>query len=223
MINTALIIKSLPLLLRGAGVSLFISITSLTIGLVLGTILALLIHYSSGVIKRITQALVLVLRGTPMLVQIVLFFYMLPLIGISLPALWCAIVAIGVVSSAYICEIVRAGIQSVSRQQIEAAQTLGLSRSDTIRFIVLPQAFKTILPSLGNEAITLIKDSSLASLIGVHELYKEAQTIMNITYDFVTMLTAVAVLYLAMTSIAAFVLHRLELWMIPHAADTESH
>lgn len=162
---------------------------------------------------------VIIIRGTPMLIQILCAFWLLPQIGIHIPALWTAIIAIGLNSAAYISQVMRSGIASVGRGQIEAAKVLGFSTQDTIRYIVLPQALRTTLPALGNELVTLIKDSALASLIGVAELTKQANFIKSKTFDAITVYFAVAILYLILTSTVSFFVARLEKRMNIHAQD----
>lgn len=188
-------------LLRGATVSLQITSLSLLIGMVGGTMLALIFLYGNRFLRVLAHLYVTIVRGTPMLVQVVTLYYILPSVGIMLPAFWAAVVAIGFNSAAYVSQIVRAGILAVGRGQIEAARTLGFSRRQIIRYIILPQAFRAIFPALGNEWVTLIKDSSLASVIGVSELTHQGAIIMSRTYDAITTYAGVALIYLVMTSL----------------------
>lgn len=199
-----------PDLMHGALLSLEIALIAVLIGIVGGTLLALLLLYGNALIRALANSYVTIIRGTPMLVQMVALFFILPYAGIFIPAFWCAVLAIGLNSVAYISQTVRAGIQAVGRGQIEAAQTLGFSRGQIIKLIVLPQALQTVLPALGNECITLIKDSSLASVIGVAELSHQGSLIMSKTYDALFSYAAVAAVYLLMTSCASALLHILE-------------
>ena len=220
MINISLIQQSLPALARGALITLQIASTAAFIGLILGTILALAQRTKKNIIIRwLVTAYITIIRGTPMLIQITFAFFLLPKIGISLPAVWVAIIAIGLNSAAYISQIIKAGIASVGRGQIEAAHVLGLSRLQMTRFIILPQAFRIVIPALGNELITLIKDSSLASVIGVTELYKEGSIIRSFTYDVITTYTAVALTYLIMTTTLSLVINHLEQRMNKHVRN----
>jgi His/Glu/Gln/Arg/opine family amino acid ABC transporter permease subunit len=209
MIDFTLILDSLPALLKGAAISLQIASLSASIGLSLGLFLGI-VESRQTYLSLFVRVFVTLFRGTPMLVQILFVFYVLPQFGIAIAPFWAASLAIGLNSSAYISQIVRAGIQAVPKGQIEAAQTLGLSATMTMRAIVLPQAFRIALPTLGNELITLLKDSSLASIIGVMELSKSASIIRSYTYDAFSVLFAIALIYLLMTFTISVVIRKLE-------------
>jgi len=210
MINLILLKNSMGSLLQGAGLSIIIAFFALGIGTIGGTLLSLLLLYGNKGLRIAAQAYVTVIRGTPMLVQIMALFFVLPYFGVMLPGTISAIIAIGMNSIAYISQIVRAGIQAVGRGQIEAARVLGFSQLQITRLIVLPQAFKTVFPALGNECVTLIKDSSLASVIGVAELTHQGSIIMSRTYDALTAYMGVALIYLMITSCVALLLHFME-------------
>lgn len=210
MIDFTLIQESLPQLLKGVSLSLQITSIAAVIGFTLGTVLAFLGQSNSQVVRGCTFSYVTLFRGTPMLVQILFVYYVLPQFHIIIEPLWAASIAIGLNSSAYISQIIHAGIQGVPLGQIEAAKTLGLSTFQTMQGIVFPQAFRLVLPALGNELITLIKDSSLASIIGVMELSKEASIIRSRTYDAYSILLAVSVIYLMLTSIASLLIRKLQ-------------
>lgn len=210
MINFLTLQTSLPSLLLGATNSLKIALCSLIIGITGGTVLALILLYGNRSAKILGNIYITIIRGTPMLVQLITLYYVLPSFGMMISAVWAAILAIGLNSMAYISQIIQAGIQAVGRGQIEAAQTLGFTRMQAVRFIVLPQAFRTVFPALGNECITLIKDSSLASVIGVAELTHQGSIIMSRTYDALTIYAGVALIYLIMTSVASLGLYFLE-------------
>jgi His/Glu/Gln/Arg/opine family amino acid ABC transporter permease subunit len=210
MINISLIQEALPHLLRGSAMSIFIASVSLLIGIVSGTLWAILQTRGGRVTSFLVTLYITIVRGTPMLIQIVCMYYVLSMAGFMLSATVAAILAIGMNSGAYISQIVRAGIHAVPKGQIEAAYTLGIKQTDTMRFIVLPQALRVVFPALANEAITLIKDSSLASLIGVVELYKEGQTIISQTYDALSIYVVVAALYLIMTTSLSYYANYIE-------------
>lgn len=204
MIDFKLIENSLPNLLRGTGITLQITFIAAFIGLVLGTIFAAAEGSKSRILRFAIATYVTLFRGTPMLVQILFVYYVLPEFGVLIAPFWAASVAIGLNSGAYISQIIRSGISAVSIGQIEAAQTLGFTRFQTLRYIVFPQAFRVSLPSLGNELITLVKDSSLASIIGVMELSKEGSLIRSRTYDAFSILLAVSLIYLLLTATLGF-------------------
>lgn len=217
IIDIALIQASLPRLLHGALVTIALASCSLAIGFTGGTVLALLQTGTNRLIKGLITAYVTIIRGTPMLIQIAFLYYLLPLLGIHISAFFSAVIAIGLNSCAYISQIIKSGIISINKGQIEAAKTLGISRRDTIRYIILPQALRVVLPALGNESITLIKDSSLASTIGVVELYKEGQIITSQTYDALSVFCALALGYLAITSLLSYVFSHIEKRLNRHA------
>jgi arginine/lysine/histidine transport system permease protein len=217
MIDLQLIIDYFPVLLDGLLVTLEIAGAACCIGLILGIILALMQTSNNKLFRMIVSVYVLIIRGTPMLIQIVFANLFFPQIGIS--PLWTAIIAIGLNSAAYISQVMRSGIASVGIGQMEAAKVLGFSAADTIRYIVLPQALRTTLPALGNEFVTLIKDSALASLIGVAELTKQGNYIKSRTFDAITVYCAVAILYLILTSTVTFIVGRLEKRMNIHAKN----
>lgn len=210
MIDFDLIWQSLPHLLHGALLSLSIAVVAAVLGLVLGTVLAFAEASHNRALRYLVFAYVTLLRGTPMLIQILFVFYVMPQFGVTIDPFWAASIAIGINSSAYISQTVRAGVGAVPHGQIEAAYALGFSRLETMRYIVFPQAFRFALPSLCNELITLVKDSSLASIIGVMELTKEASIIRSRTYDAFSILLAVALIYLIITATLSFCARKLE-------------
>ncbi len=210
MIDIQLIIDSLPLLLQGVLVTLQIAGIGCGVGLSLGTLLALIQTSHIKLLRGLVTLYVTIIRGTPMLIQILCAFYILPQFGISIPAIWTAIIAISLNSAAYISQIIKAGIASIDIGQVEAGRVLGLTPPQIARYIVLPQAFRVVLPALGNEFITLVKDSSLASIIGVAELSKQGRLITSRTYDAITVFFAVAVLYLLITSTISLIISKLE-------------
>lgn len=199
MIDFNLIWDSLPSLLQGTTISLQITLIAACIGLTLGSTLGILETTSSRFFRCLIGIYVTLFRGTPMLVQILFVYYVLPQFGILIAPFWAASLAIGLNSSAYISQIIRAGIKAVPKGQVEAAYTLGLTPFKTMRYVVFPQAWRITLPALGNELITLIKDSSLASIIGVMELSKEASIIRSRTYDAFSILLAISIIYLILT------------------------
>jgi His/Glu/Gln/Arg/opine family amino acid ABC transporter permease subunit len=209
----------LPVLLQGLVVTLQIAAIGCLIGFVFGTILALMQTSRNKLLRIFVTSYVVIIRGTPMLIQIFCAYFLLPQIGIHIAAFWTAILAIGLNSAAYISQIIRSGISAIGIGQFEAAKVLGFSTSDTIRYIVLPQALRTTLPALGNEFVTLIKDSALASLIGVSELTKQANFVKSKTFDAITVYFAVAILYLILTSTVSFFIARLEKRMNYNAQD----
>lgn len=217
MIDLAFFQETGQSLLHGAGVSLQIAGIACLIGFTLGILLALAQTGSRKFLNMLATVFVTIIRGTPMLVQIMIVFYILPQLGIFLSAYWSAIVAIGLNSGAYLSQTIRAGILSIGKGQWEAAQVLGFTRGQTLRYIIFPQALRVILPAIGNELITLLKDSSLASTIGVVELVKEGSLIVSRTYKVIPVYCMIALIYLAMTTVLSVFLGFAEKRMNKHA------
>lgn len=195
-----LIQRALPILLMGAGVTIEITAFSVAIGFFIGLFVGIA-RISQFKILRIMAAVYAdCIRGTPLLVQIFLIYFALPMaIGQRVEPFIAAVAACGINSGAYVSEIFRAGIQAIDVGQMEAGRLLGLTWWQTMRFIILPQAFKNILPPLGNEFIAMLKDSSLVSVIGFEELTRRGQLIIAQTYGSFEIWMTVAVLYLIMT------------------------
>ena len=195
-----LIQRALPILLMGAGVTIEITAFSVAIGFFIGLFVGIA-RISQFKILRIMAAVYAdCIRGTPLLVQIFLIYFALPMaIGQRVEPFIAAVAAWGINSGAYVSEIFRAGIQAIDVGQMEAGRSLGLTWWQTMRFIILPQAFKNILPPLGNEFIAMLKDSSLVSVIGFEELTRRGQLIIAQTYGSFEIWMTVAVLYLIMT------------------------
>ena len=219
MIDFATIATYWPQLLRGTLVTLQIAALGCVLGILLGTLLGLLQAGKNKYIRILIAVYATLLRGTPMLIQIAFIVFVLPQFGIRIPDFWGATLAIGLNSSAYVSQIIRSGIMSIGQGQFEAAQVLGLTHIQTIRFIILPQAIRVVLPSLGNEFITLVKDSSLASTVGVMELSKQASFIKSRTFDALTVYCAVAIIYLTITSLLSLLFIYLEKRMNQHVKN----
>lgn len=200
MINFDLLLQYYPLLLQGVMTSLQIAFTSCAIGAIVGTGLGIILAGKNSYAKLIAQTYVSIIRGTPMLIQVMGTYFVLRSIGIPIPALWSAIISIGLNSAAYLSQTILSGITSVNKGQIEAAKALGFTPAQTIRYIIFPQAIRAVLPNLESEIVTLIKDSSLASTIGVYELTQQGTVIMSQTYDMPSIYFAVGIIYLILTT-----------------------
>ncbi|MBO8127993.1 MAG: amino acid ABC transporter permease [Peptococcaceae bacterium] len=207
-----------PLLIQGAGLTIIITATSVAIGCVLGLIAGLARLSGNAVFRALGTGYIDFFRGTPLLVQIFLVFFGIPGLitevqnwamaswGIeplikdpNLPILWAAITACSLNSGAYIGEIFRAGVQSIERGQMEAARSLGMSHWQAMQYVILPQAFKRIIPPLGNEFIAMLKDTALLSAIGVEELARKGQLLNADMFAPFEIWISVAFLYLLMT------------------------
>ena len=196
-------------LLEGALSTLRLTSLSVLIGLIIGTFVGMGRLSKHKFLNYPATVYVEFIRGTPLLVQLFIIYFGLPQLGINLPKYPAAIVALGINSGAYVAEIVRAGIQSVPRGQYEAARSLGMTHGQTMRYIILPQAFRNILPALGNEFIAMTKDSSLASVIGVTELMRTGQIVISRTFQSFSIYGGVAIIYFAMT----FTMSRIVRWI----------
>lgn len=216
------ILSALPALLAGAIVTLQLTILSAIVGMIGGSLMALARLSPSAPLRWFARIYIDFFRGTPLLVQLFMIYFGLPAIvqqAFGFPLRWdrftAGVVALGFNSSAYIAEIMRAGIQSIDVGQSEASQSLGLSSIQTLRYVVFPQALRRMLPPLGNEFITMLKDTSLVAVIGFEELLRKGQLIVAQNYQAFQIYLAVALLYLILTIFASRIFSLLEDWMNP--------
>jgi polar amino acid transport system permease protein len=211
-----------PQILDGVLVTLYLTVLAMLMGVILGVILAIMRLSPNPILKSASWLYIFFFRGTPLLVQIVFWFNIAALfphgsIGIGVPfgpalvhpdanvivtAFVAGLLALGTNEGAYMAEVVRAGIISVPEGQTEAAASLGMSRLQIMRRIVLPQAMRVILPPTGNESISMLKNTSLVSVIGVAELYYQGASIYAANYKTIQLLIVISIWYLVMTSIA---------------------
>lgn len=198
--NFDLIATSFPLLLLGAGITIKITAMSVALGIVIGLFVGIARICRVRPLRWIAAVYVDFFRGTPLLVQIFLFYFAVPVLtGQRIDPYVAAVGSCGINSGAYIAEIVRAGIQSIDDGQMEAGRSLGMTWTQTMRYIIVPQAMKRVIPPLGNEFIALLKDSSLVSVIGFEELTRRGQLIIAKTYASLEIWFSVAIIYLIMT------------------------
>ena len=198
--NFDLIVTSFPLLLLGAGITIKITAMSVALGIVIGLFVGIARICRVKPLRWMAAVYVDFFRGTPLLVQIFLFYFAVPVItGQRIDPYVAAVGSCGINSGAYIAEIVRAGIQSIDDGQMEAGRSLGMTWTQTMRYIIVPQAMKRVIPPLGNEFIALLKDSSLVSVIGFEELTRRGQLIIAKTYASLEIWLCVAIIYLVMT------------------------
>lgn len=202
--------KYLPLLLRGAVTTVELSILGMVLAIVAGLIVVLLRLYGIAPVRWLAQAYVEVIRGTPLLIQLFLIYYGLPEIGIRLDAFFAAILGLGLNYAASEAENYRAGIQAVPRGQTKAAQALGMSRWQTLQHIVLPQAFRLVIPPMTNDFIAMFKDSSIVSVITMIELTKVYGMLAMSTYDYIGLGLMTAGIYFALSYPASIFANHLE-------------
>lgn len=204
-------LRSIPHLLPGIPWTLMISFGGLAIGFFIGIFFGLLRISPLRWLRFPAILYIEVFRGTPILVQVLFIFYGLPqILGGPINALTAGIAAIAVNSGAYISEVVRGGVQSIERGQREASLSLGLSRAQAFRYVIWPQAFRRMIPPLGNQAIISIKDTSLFSVIGVGELVRQGQIYIATTFAALEVYLMVALMYLAITWSLSIALRLLE-------------
>ncbi len=206
------VLQILPHLIEGTGVTLQVFAITLVLSLPLGLVLALLRISRFGVVSGAVNAYIWLMRGTPLMLQMLFIYFALPfvpVIGIKLPDFPAAIVAFVLNYAAYFAEIFRAGIQSIGRGQYEAARVLGMTYTQTMRRIVLPQVIKRILPPVSNETITLVKDTSLIYVLAMNDLLRAARGIVQRDFS-TTPFVVAAAFYLIMTLVLTYVFQRME-------------
>ena len=205
--------------LEGVGTTLYVTAMALTLGIILGVVVAIIRtahdqqrpgkkNFFLGIINAVCKVYITVIRGTPMMVQLLIMGFVI--FSTSRDYTSVGILTLGINSGAYVAEIIRGGLMSLDPGQMEAGRSLGMGYIDTMRFIVIPQAFKAILPSLGNEFIILLKDTSLITVIGGKELVYAAQGIYARTYEQMFPLIGVALIYLVLVMMLTWLLGLLE-------------
>jgi len=196
-------------ILKGLRMSIGITLAAAFFGILLGLLVAICKLRGKGILAAIANGYITVIRGTPTVVQLTVIYFVI-LARSGLPNYIVASIAFSINSGAYVAEIIRAGITAVDRGQMEAGRSLGLSYTHTMRYIIIPQALKNVLPALGNEFIVLLKETSVAGYIGIPDLNKGGIQIATLTYDYMVTALCVAYLYLLMTTTMASGLDQLE-------------
>ncbi len=214
--NYRVVGQYLPEFARGIGSTAWISLVSLVISLSIGTVAAMMRMSANPIVWRIAAGYVQAIRSTPLLIQIYLIYFTLPalpLLGRRLDELEGGIIALGLNAGAYMSEIIRAGIESISKGQVEGAQSVGMTYLQRMRHVVLPQAFARVAPPLLGQTAVLIKDSSLVSFIGVFELFGAGLTVLNERLmpneAFLTVGGCYLVIYTVMLSVTGYAQRRL--------------
>ena len=201
--NTVIYDNRYMYILEGLLNTIIIAFFAVILGIVIGVLVAIVRNYhdNSGKLKLLNMVgkiYVNVIRGTPVVLQLMIIYYVI-FKSVDISIVLVGVLAFGINSGAYVSEIIRAGIESIDKGQMEAGYSLGLSYSKTMRYIILPQAIKNILPALGNEFITFLKETSVGAYIGIIELTKASDIIASRTYDYFFPLIIVALIYLIMT------------------------
>ena len=202
------------MILEGLKNTILIALGSIVIGMLIGLLIAIVrdMYEKNGkglILNKICKIYVDVIRGTPALFQLMIIYYVI-FKSVSIDLVLVGILAFGLNSSAYVSEIIRAGINSIDVGQMEAAKSLGFKYFQSMRYIILPQAIKNVLPALGNEFITLVKETSVAGYIGIMELTKSTDMIASRTYNYFFPLIIAALIYLGLTMLLTKLLNRFE-------------
>jgi len=198
-------------LAHGALITIEVTVGAIILGCLIGLAIGLgRLDPQRRVVYGLCTAYVSFIRGTPLLVQLFIWFFGLPHFGLNFPAFFCGIVGMGIYSGAYVSEIVRGAIQSVERGQMEAARSLGMPYRMAMREIVVPQALVRMIPPLGNEFVALIKNSSLVSLLTIADLMHEGQKIISTSYRSLEVYLAIALVYFVLTNLTGLGLRVIE-------------
>lgn len=190
-------------ILSGLTTTVIIAFFAVIIGIIIGTLVSLIrnnyeVNKKGKILNKICEIYINVIRGTPVILQLMIIYYVI-FKSVNINITLVGIIAFGINSGAYVSEIIRSGINSIDKGQLEAGLSLGLNYHKTMKLIILPQAIKNILPALGNEFITLLKETSVGAYIGILELTKASDIISSRTYDYFFPLIIVAIIYLIMT------------------------
>ena len=212
--KTVIYDDSYLMITEGLKNTILIALGSIVIGILLGLLIAIVrdMYEKNGkglILNKICKIYVDVIRGTPALLQLMIIYYVI-FKSVSIDLVLVGILAFGLNSSAYVSEIIRAGINSIDVGQMEAAKSLGFKYFQSMRYIILPQAIKNVLPALGNEFITLVKETSVAGYIGIMELTKSTDMIASRTYNYFFPLIIAALIYLGLTMLLTKLLNRFE-------------
>lgn len=224
MINFAkiwdILITKFPAFMEGVEITLQLAFFTVLFGSLLGLVVAVCRRTRLLPLRWLMNAYVAFIRGTPLLVQVLLVVYGLPQLGIRFPRMTLCIIALVINSGAYMAELIRAGLQSVEKGQVEAAESLGMSSGQTMLYIILPQAMKVTLPAMGNEFVAIIKESSILYAVGVYELTYQAYKLASVNYYYIETMIVAALIYFVLTYVATKLLGLLERRM--RRADTSA-
>ncbi|TAM99171.1 MAG: amino acid ABC transporter permease [Rhizobiaceae bacterium] len=200
----------LPFLVHGLWLTILVTLLALSLATAIGLLWALLRTSGVKAFEVPTRLFVEIVRGVPLLVILFYIYFVAPEISIDLTAFQSGVIGLAIAHSCYLCETFRAGIEAVDRGQIEAARSIGMRRPLMMRRVVLPQAFRIIIPPYANNIILLLKDSSLVSVISVTDLTMQGKTLASSTFDNMTVFTLVALLYLCLTIPLNLLMHYVE-------------
>ena len=188
-----------PVFMEGVGTTVQLAVYTVLLGSILGLVVAIFRYTRLTPLRWLMNAYVAFIRGTPLLVQVLLIVYGLPQLGLRLPRMTLCVIALVINSGAYMAELIRSGLQSVEKGQEEAADSLGMNGFQKMRYIILPQAIKVTLPAMGNEFIAIIKESSVLYAVGVYELTYQANKLASVNYRYLETLIVAALIYFTLT------------------------
>ena len=201
-----ILVDSFPKLLRyGIEVTIPLTVLSFLLALVIAVIVALIQYANVKVLRQVCRFYIWIIRGTPLLVQLYLVFYGLPSVGIVIDAFPAAVLVLGFNEGAYMAETMRGALESVSRGQMEAGYCVGMNYIQIMLHVVLPQAFRTAFPALGNSMIAMLKETSMAATITVMEMFRQAQVINGRVYESLALYGEVALIYLLFCTVLSWV------------------
>ena len=218
-INFGPVFEFLPNFGRGVLITLGFALFTIVVGTILGFLLFLLRNSRVKVLSLFAKGYISVIRGTPLLIQLYLFAYGIPRLisGLNLGVYTSGLIALALNSSAYVAEIIRSGVQAVDEGQFEAASALGFSRSYTMWKIIFPQAIRNVIPSLGNEFVTIVKESSIVSILGIYDITRVADLVKASTLKVFEALIVAALLYFVITSVLTFLIQKVEKRLMTYA------
>lgn len=200
----------LPPLLDGAVMTVALTAASYALAIVVGLVVCLARLSGLAALARAAIVYIEVIRGTPLLLQLFYIYFALPDIGIRLPAFQAGVLGLSLNLGAYMAELFRAGIQSVETGQMQAAHSLGMTRGQVMRHVILPQAFRTIFPALGNYALVLVKESALVAVLSVRELMRAGELLASSTFKTMKVFTLVGLIYLVVSYALSLAFQRYE-------------
>ncbi len=212
------LLNTVVLMLEGSEITLEIFFITLILALPIGMLAALGRLSAIKLLSRTVEFYIWIMRGTPLMLQLLFVYFALPMVGIMLPDIAAALLAFSLNYAAYFAEIFRAGIQAIPKGQYEAAQTLGMTPAQTMRRIILPQVIRIVLPPISNETINLVKDTSLIYILAMNDLLRVARTIVQREFDMTPFVIA-AVFYLAMTFVLTWGFKKLEAYYGKYEAE----
>lgn len=199
-----------PLLMKGSVITIELTVLAIVFGTIIGLIIALCKVSPIRALNSFGKFYTWIFRGVPLLVQLIFIYYALPDLGLEFDPTEAAVIGLSMCGGAYIAEIIRAAILSIDKGQMEAALSLGMTYSEAMRRVIIPQTYRRLVPPLGNEFITLMKDTALVSAISMTELLRQGQLISAVDFRSLEIYAAVAVIYLLMTTVFTLALSKIE-------------